>query len=286
MQIIETIEKLRPIIRENRLKEKLIGFVPTMGALHPGHLSLVKASKEECDCTILSIYVNPLQFNNEEDMTSYPRDIKIDIQMAQDAGIDILFMPDDKQMYSQNFSTHIEIGGPTNTLCGITRPGHFCGVATVVCKLLNIVQPDKAYFGLKDAQQAFVISKMVNELNIPVDIRPMPTVREKDGLAYSSRNKNLSDKERQNALILNRTLCHAKKSILEDGETDAMKITAEMYEMVSAVSGTNIDYISIVNLPTLKDIKEIRDKIMIALAVYIGKTRLIDNVILNVDEKK
>lgn len=286
MQIIKTLETLRPDIKKLHLEQKLIGFVPTMGALHQGHLSLIKASKEECDCTVLSIYVNPIQFDDNEDLTSYPRDTENDTRIARDAGVDILFLPDEKQMHSDRFSTFVEVcGNMTNTLCGLSRPGHFRGVVTVVCKLFNIVQPDKAYFGLKDAQQAILISKMVEDLGLPVDIRLMPLVREKDGLACSSRNKNLSAKERQNALVLNRALNHAKKRIMEDQELEAMKIITELYEMVNTAQSTKIDYISIVNLPSLEDIKDIKGTIMIAMAVYVGKTKLIDNITLKVDKK-
>ncbi len=287
MQIIKTIKELRPVIHEYRLKNKSIGFVPTMGALHPGHLSLIKASREECECTVISIYVNPIQFNDKEDFDSYPRNFNADTQKVRDAGVDILFIPDDKEIYSKESSTFVEVSGHvTNILCGISRPSHFRGVATVVCKLLNIVQPDKAYFGMKDAQQAIVVAKMVNDLNFPVDIRFMPIVREKNGLACSSRNENLTDKERKKAIVLNQTLCHAEKRIIEDEERDAMKVTGEMYEMVSKTKGAEIDYISIVSLPDLKDVKEIKNQVMIAMAVVIGETRLIDNITLNVNEKK
>jgi pantoate--beta-alanine ligase len=287
MQIIKTIKELRPVILEYRLKNKSIGFVPTMGALHPGHISLLKASTEECECTVISIYVNPIQFSDKRDYSSYPRDFKKDTQIARDAGVDILFMPGDKEVYSEESSTFVEVSSHvTNVLCGISRPGHFRGVATVVCKLLNIVQPDKAYFGMKDAQQAMIVAKMVNDLNFPVDIRFMPIVREKDGLAYSSRNENLADKEREKAVILNQTLYYAEKRIMEDKERDAMKVAGEMYEMVSKTKGAEIDYISIVSLPDLKDVKEIKDQVMIAMAVFIGETRLIDNIILNVHENK
>lgn len=286
MQIIKAIEKLRPDIRQLHLEQKLIGFVPTMGALHQGHLSLIKASKKECDCTVLSIYVNPIQFDDNEDLISYPRDTENDSRIARDAGVDILFLPEAKQMYSDRFSTFVEVcGNTTNSLCGLSRPGHFRGVVTIVCKLLNIVQPDKAYFGLKDAQQAILISKMVEDLGLPVDIRLMPLVREKDGLACSSRNKNLTAKERRNALVLNRALCHAQKRIMEDRELESMKIITELYEMVSEVQDTRIDYISIVSLPSLEDIKDIKGTIMVAMAVYVGKTKLIDNITLKVDKK-
>ncbi len=286
MQIIKTIEELRSVIGEARLEKKQIGFVPTMGGLHPGHLSLVKASVEECDLTVVSIYINPIQFDSNEDMASYPRDSEADTQILKGAGVDLLFLPDDKHIYSEGFSTYVEVSGDkTNTLCGISRPGHFRGVATIVCKLFNIVQPDKAYFGLKDGQQAVVISQMVSDLNLPIDVRLLPTVREKDGLAYSSRNKNLSKKERKDALILNKILCHAQKRIMEDQESETMKVTAEMYEMVSKVSGAKVDYISIVNMPKLEEIEQIKDSIMVAAAVYIGETRLIDNLILNVEDK-
>ena len=286
MQIIKTIKELRPVIHEYRLKNKSIGFVPTMGALHPGHLSLIKASTEECECTVVSIYVNPIQFNDKEDFDSYPRNVNPDTQIARDAGVDILFMPEDEEIFPKESSTFVEISGHlTNALCGISRPGHFRGVVTVVCKLFNIVQPDKAYFGMKDAQQGIVISKMVNDLNSPVEIRLMPTMREEDGLAYSSRNVNLTHEERKKAAIINQALCHAKKRIMDDKESDAMKVTGEMYEMISKTEGTAIDYISIVSLPTLEDVKKIKDQVMIAMAVFIGETRLIDNIILNVDKK-
>jgi pantoate--beta-alanine ligase len=286
MQIIKTIEKIRPIIREAHFEKKLVGFVPTMGSLHPGHLSLVEASKKECDYTVMSIFVNPIQFDEENDLNSYPRELEADIRIAEEAGVDILFFPEEKQMYSKGFATYVEVCGQTaSTLCGVSRPGHFRGVATVVCKLLNIVQPDKTYFGLKDAQQGIIISRMIDDLNLPVEMRLMPSVREKDGLAYSSRNKNLSKKERKNSLVLYRALLYAKKRIMEEKARDAMKISAELYEMVGAVKGNMIDYISFVNLPALEDIKEIKGTIMIAIAVYVGKTKLIDNIVLKVDSK-
>ena len=248
--------------------------------------ALLKLQKKECDCTVLSIYVNPTQFNNPEDLNSYPRVAEEDAKIAMEIGVDILFMPDDTQIYSKESSTIVEVGGiVSDNLCGISRPGHFRGVATIVCKLFNIVQPDNAYFGLKDAQQSIIISKMVDDLNFPVEIRLMPTVREEDGLAYSSRNKDLSIETRQNALILNQALSYVKKRIVEDKIKDAMKLAGEMYEMVNRAPQTEIDYISIVSLPSLEDVKEIKGNIMVAMAVLIGKTRLIDNITLMVEEK-
>jgi len=267
----------------HRLKAqgRKIGFVPTMGYLHQGHLSLMRRSVHDCDVTIVSIYVNPLQFGPREDFKKYPRDLKQDRKKAAKIGVDYLFVPSDQQMYPRGYATTIEVGRITETLCGASRPGHFRGVTTVVNKLFNIVSPDIAYFGQKDAQQAQVIKKMVSDLNIHLKIKELPIVRAADGLALSSRNSYLTQQQRQDALVIYQALKLAKRMI-SGGERRVRKIISAMKTLISTRDSVRIDYVAIVDAEDLTDKKIIAGKVLIAIAVFLNRIRLIDNIIVNV----
>lgn len=277
MQIIKSKSALRAELAKARRAGKTIGFVPTMGYLHAGHLSLMTAAKAENDLAIASIFVNPTQFGPNEDFATYPRDLERDANLAESVGIDIIFAPEVEEMYQPDALTYVEVSNLDQNLCGARRPGHFRGVCTVVTKLFNIVQPDRAYFGQKDAQQVIIIKKMVTDLDQPVEVITMPTVREADGLAMSSRNKYLNPAERQAALVLSKSLQQAQE-LLNSGETNAATIRQTMTEMITAEPLARIDYISIVSTRTVTDIEQIAGPTLIALAVFIGKTRLIDNL--------
>ncbi len=253
-----------------------------MGALHQGHLSLIKKAKRDCDVVVISIFVNPTQFGPQEDFKKYPRSFANDKKLAQKAGIDFLFAPAAEEIYPSNYCTYIKVKNLDERLCGAFRPGHFQGVATIVHKLLNIVQPNIAYFGQKDFQQAVIIKTMVRNLNIPVKIRVLPTVREKDGLAMSSRNRYLNEREKKDASILFQTLQLAKEMV-EKGEKNSAKVISGMKKILGRVPDAKIDYVSIVNPENLEDVRLIDKKILVALAVWIGKVRLIDNMLI--DEK-
>ncbi|WP_432663450.1 pantoate--beta-alanine ligase [Wukongibacter baidiensis] len=282
MKILNTIKDIRLITKEARRNGKSIGFVPTMGYLHEGHLSLVKKAKAENDLVVVSIFVNPTQFGPGEDFESYPRDLERDSKLVEDAGTDIVFSPSVEEMYPSGCSTYVDTDGDiTKKLCGASRPGHFRGVTTVVTKLLNIVTPDRAYFGQKDAQQVAVIEQMVRDLCMNVEIVPCPIVREKDGLAMSSRNTYLGDDERKAALVLSKALSSAQE-VIKEGERDASKVSKLIVDKISSQPLSNIDYVEIVCDKTLEAIEEIKGGILIALAVKIGRTRLIDNVRLEV----
>lgn len=256
----------------------MIGFVPTMGALHQGHLELMRQAKKDNDLVVISIFVNPLQFGPKEDFKRYPRNLKGDAKLAKTAGVDIIFAPTVKAMY-HNTSTFVDMSNLTDKLCGQSRPGHFRGVMTVVTKLLNIVQPDVAYFGQKDFQQALIIRKMARDLDMNLEIKTLPTVREPDGLAMSSRNKYLSVPERYYAQRLYRSLLKAKELIIS-GEKDCRKIRDAMLAVIKTIPGSRIDYVEIADPETLKTIEKIKKgHTLIALAVYAGKTRLIDNIL-------
>ncbi len=265
-------------MNHQRVKGKSIGFVPTMGFLHEGHRSLIKRARAETDIVVVSIFVNPIQFGANEDCKQYPRDIKKDAALCRKAGVDYIFYPDVKSVYPEDFSTYVKVEGLTEGLCGKFRPAHFRGVTTVAAKLFNIVKPDIAYFGRKDAQQAVVIKKMVEDLDMDIVIKMMPTVREKDGLAMSSRNAYLSSDERRQAALLYRAL-QLGGDLIKLGEKDAGGIISQMREALSPVA-VKIDYISIVDPRTLKDIKTIKGEVLIALAAWIGRTRLIDNIVV------
>lgn len=278
---MKTIRSLHTMAKEiDRLKKAgfSIGFVPTMGYLHEGHVSLLKKGRKENDILVMSIFVNPIQFGPREDFRRYPRDFQRDEEIALEQKVDIIFYPDTARMYPKDFKTHVEVEGLTQGLCGLRRPGHFRGVTTVVAKLFNIVRPDTAYFGQKDAQQALVIKRMVRDLNFPIKIKVLPTVREKDKLAMSSRNVYLDRKERKAAVSLFRSLKQAS-AMIKKGVRDIDTIKRKLAEFIREEKCARIDYIEIVdrkNLERLESVK--RGNTLIALAVYIGKTRLIDNI--------
>jgi len=277
MRVIENIKDLKAIVRSQKQSGKTIGFVPTMGYLHEGHISLAKKSVSENDFTIMSIFVNPTQFGPKEDFSEYPRNMEKDTVMAENAGVDVVFSPTEKEMYPYGYNTYVNVEQITDTLCGESRPGHFKGVATVVTKLFNIVEPDKAYFGQKDAQQAVVIKRMVRDLNMSVEIITCPIIREQDGLAMSSRNTYLNEEERKAALILSKSLLDAER-LVKSGEKNSSKIIKHIKDMISAEKLANVEYIKIVDQEDLRDVNEIDKKALIALAVRFGSTRLIDNI--------
>lgn len=280
MRIITTIREMKDRVSALKGENQAVGLVPTMGALHDGHLSLISAAKRENDATVVSIFVNPTQFCPGEDFERYPRRLEQDKEsLRQIGGVDTIFYPDAKEMYPEGFCTSVDIKDLENKLCGLSRPGHFGGVLTIVAKLFNIIKPDVAYFGQKDFQQTVIIKKMVANLNMDIEIKVMPTVRDKDGLALSSRNQYLSSEERQDALCLYQALLKAK-SLVSAGETDAKKIINEMVNTINHAENSRIDYVSIVNPDTLEDVREINGEAVATLAVRIGKARLIDNMIL------
>lgn len=281
MKIVSTVKELRTTIQEHKLQGKSIGLVPTMGYLHDGHLSLMRKAKAEQDVVVASIFVNPLQFGANEDFAVYPRDLERDSALAAGVGVDIVFAPSVEEMYPQGFEnmiTFVDMIKITDKLCGAFRPGHFRGVATVVTKLFNLVCPDAAYFGQKDAQQVVVIKRMVADLNMNIKIITVPIVRESDGLAMSSRNVYLSSAERQAALILNKSLKQATQRLI-NGERNAALIKQEIETMIKTEQLADIDYVTICDTATLEDLNAINNKALIALAVKFGKTRLIDNIV-------
>jgi pantoate--beta-alanine ligase len=279
MKIVNDPVKAQKIIKELKLKRKSIGFVPTMGALHEGHLSLIRSSCKENDFTVVSIFVNPVQFGPKEDLNKYPRPIKNDLVLCKKAGVDLVFNPMAENIYPQGYKTWVTVDGLSKELCGKSRPVHFRGVTTVVAKLFNIIQPDAAYFGQKDAQQAVIIEKMTQDLNFPVKIQVMPTVRERDGLALSSRNIYLNRQERQDALVLPQVL-NLAESVIKSGERNTKKVISLMRRFIAHKSSAKIDYVEIVDYNNLLPVRIISGKCLVALAVWIGKTRLIDNVIV------
>jgi len=281
MKIIESVEKMQFISNKLRKQGHIIGLVPTMGFLHEGHLSLMHKAKKDTERLIISIFVNPTQFIAGEDYGQYPRDIESDIKKSKEVGVDIIFHPDVDEMYSEKFYTYVNVEKITERLCGRSRPGHFRGVATVVAKLFNICKPHKAYFGEKDFQQLLVIKKMVKDLNMDVDVIGLPILRESDGLAMSSRNSYLSKEERLSALSLNRALKSAE-DMIKKGEFNAKIIMDEMERIIKSEKRTVIDYIDICNPETLEPFNVIEDKALIAVAVKIGKARLIDNRVVYV----
>ena len=271
---------MQALSRRLKVEGKAIGFVPTMGALHGGHLSLVGRSKEENDITVVSIFVNPAQFGPNEDFQKYPKDIEGDMEKLSALHVDAVFIPDNSGMYPEGFSTSINIGAIGQILCGVLRPGHFNGVATVVAKLFNAVMPDRAYFGRKDFQQTAVINKLVKELNFDIEVIACPTVREPDGLAMSSRNAYLNEEERESSLILYRALKLGEELVLFKGMHDASTVKKEMEALLKTEPLTDIDYIDIVNPRNLDPLQKIMLPAAICLAVKIGNTRLIDNIIV------
>ncbi len=277
MKIFRKIKEVKAYLRPLQYGGKSIGFVPTMGYLHQGHLSLLEAAVRENDLTGLSIFVNPTQFAPSEDLDAYPRDEKRDLELAEKVGTDFAFIPSVEEMYKNPLTT-VSVAQLTKGLCGLSRPTHFDGVTTVVAKLFNIIHPDRAYFGQKDAQQAIVLMKMVEDLDMDVELKVCPIVREEDGLAMSSRNVYLSEKEREEAPILSKALLLAKKEF-EQGEKSALRLKQLIESNINRTSG-RIDYVEIISFETLEPTVEIKEKTLIAIAVKFEKARLIDNIIL------
>lgn len=276
MKIIKSVKQMQSFSSNLRAEEKRIAFVPTMGYFHEGHLSLMREAKKMADCVVVSIYVNPTQFGPKEDFSKYPRDLDRDLKMAEKVKADVVFYPSDKEMYPANYQTYVDVERVTLNLCGMSRPGHFRGVTTVCNKLFNIVKPHVAIFGKKDFQQFVTIKRMVDDLDMDLQIIGFPTVREADGLAMSSRNKYLDRSERKSALSLIAGLKLAQK-LYSGGERKSSVIKNEVEKLIAKAPHTAIDYIKICDTKTLKDIDRIKNQSVIALAVKVGKTRLIDN---------
>jgi pantoate--beta-alanine ligase len=281
MKVIRQSKALKVLIAKANANGACIGFVPTMGSLHEGHFSLIRRAHGECGCVVVSIFVNPLQFAPGEDYSSYPRDFKADARLLQREGVDAVFFPTAETMYKKGFSTYVEETALSAFLCGVSRPGHFRGVCTVVAKLFHIVNPDIAYFGQKDYQQAQIIKRMVRDLDFSVKIRVLPIVREKDGLAMSSRNQHLTSRERIQARVLYEALRKVKKRVLE-GERHAGTLKLSIKRILQGKEKITIDYVKIVDADTLQEKSILSGKVLIALAAYVGNTRLIDNVLCNV----
>ncbi|HVN96747.1 MAG TPA: pantoate--beta-alanine ligase [Syntrophorhabdaceae bacterium] len=278
MKIVKTVKEMQAFSEEARRTRK-IGFVPTMGYLHTGHLSLVAKVRELADIAVVSIFVNPIQFGPTEDLAKYPRDFDRDAALLKHEKADVIFFPDAHDIYPQGFSTYVEVKNLEDHLCGKTRAGHFVGVATVVTKLFNIVKPHVAVFGQKDFQQLVIIEKMVRDLNMDIEIVGYPTVREKDGLAMSSRNTYLTGAERDKALLINASLKKAEK-LFREGERNTAVIKKEVEGMLRQKEGINIEYINVCDTATLEDLTNVGKRAVLAIACRIGKTRLIDNTIL------
>ncbi len=276
MKVIKTIAEMK------RLRQQLagpVGFVPTMGYFHEGHLALVRRARAKNPSLVVSIFVNPTQFGPQEDLSRYPRNPQRDLTMLEKAGVDIVFMPSVAEMYPPQFNSWVEVGKVTERLEGASRPGHFRGVTTIVAKLFNIIQPARAYFGQKDAQQLVVIRKMVSDLNMNLEIVTVPTVREPDGLAMSSRNTYLNPEQRQAAVVLYQALCLAQK-LWAQGETNAEHLRQEMFVLIQKQPLADIDYVSVADTETLDELDTVKPPALVSLAVKIGDTRLIDNVVL------
>lgn len=279
MLVLKTIAEARSACARIRAAGKTLGLVPTMGALHPGHLSLVRAAQTSCDAVAVSIFVNPTQFGPKEDFGSYPRSFEQDCRALEAAGVDLVFAPSVEEMYPSGASTIVEVAGLSERLDGASRPGHFRGVATVVAKLFHIFAPDHAFFGQKDAAQVAVLRKMVRDLRFAVQLDVCPTVREPDGLALSSRNRNLNREQRRQALVLSRALL-AVQRLAEGGERDSAKLIAEGLRILGEEPAVQLDYCSIVDPATLEDVPDISRGALVAVAARVGSTRLIDNLLL------
>ncbi|MCI5828418.1 MAG: pantoate--beta-alanine ligase [Lachnospiraceae bacterium] len=279
MQIATTINEVRKQVKAWKKEGCSVGFVPTMGYLHEGHGSLISRARQENDKVVVSIFVNPMQFGPGEDLESYPRDLDKDSAYCESLGADLIFHPEPEEMYTDGFCSYVDMSVLTEELCGLSRPVHFRGVCTVVNKLFNIVQPDRAYFGQKDAQQLAIIKRMVQDLNMDLEIIGCPIVREEDGLAKSSRNTYLSAEERQAALVLSKAV-KLGQELVAAGETDAKKIVSEMSALIEKEPLARIDYVKAVDGLTMQQIDTVKTPMLVALAVYIGKTRLIDNFMI------
>ena len=282
MEIINRIPRMRSVARKLRRDGRKVGFVPTMGALHEGHLSLIRRARAMCDIVVVSIFINPIQFGRGEDFESYPRDLARDAELVATRGVDYLFAPSIDEVYPEEFTSFVLVEELSDKLCGVMRPGHFRGVTTVVMKLFNIIQPDFAFFGQKDAQQGIIIKRMVHDLSLDTEIVLCPIVREPDGLAMSSRNAYLSSEERKAAVVLYRAL-EKSKSLYAEGERESTKILSAMRQLIEAEPLARIDYVTIVDTERLEPISIISEDqpILVALAIHIGRVRLIDNTIFN-----
>ncbi len=278
-KVVTTVDALRQTVRAQRREGRRIGLVPTMGALHEGHLSLVRASKNECDYTVVSIFVNPSQFGPAEDLAEYPRTLQADLDSLAGCGAKLVFAPADNQMYGPRHATWVEVGGVAEPLEGGIRPGHFRGVATIVLKLFNMVQPDVAYFGRKDFQQVLVVQQMVADLDVPIEVRACPTVREVDGLAMSSRNAYLMPEARRRACALSQSLRRAERMVAA-GACETEEIARQIREVLQTAAPVDIDYIALVHPETLEPIAEVCEPTAVLLAARIDGTRLIDNTVL------
>lgn len=278
MEIIRATKEMQAYSEAQRNQGKRLSFVPTMGYFHDGHLNLMREGRKKGDRLIISIYVNPTQFGPKEDLAKYPRDFERDRQMAESVGVDVIFYPSNEEMYPENYQTYVHVEGVANNLCGLSRPGHFRGVATVCCKLFNMVKPHIAVFGRKDFQQLTVIKRMVQDLNMDLLIEAMETTREADGLAMSSRNIYLNPEERKSALCLSQSLLMAKK-LYEQGERDGEIIIREVRKFIEQHPYTRIDYVQICDTQTMQDIMRLDREAVLALAVFVGATRLIDNYV-------
>ncbi len=278
MQIVSTVEEVRKQVKKWREEGRSVGLVPTMGYLHEGHKSLIDKAVEQNDRVVVSVFVNPIQFGPNEDLATYPRDLERDAALCENAGANLIFHPEPENMYESDFCSFIDMDGLTKGLCGKTRPTHFRGVCTVVGKLFNIVEPDRAYFGQKDAQQLAVIRRMVRDLNFNLEVIGCPIIREDDGLAKSSRNTYLSKEERKAAVILHKGLLHGEE-LVKAGEKNVATVKQAITEIIESEPLAKIDYVEIVNFDNIETIETIDGSILAAVAVYIGKTRLIDNFI-------
>ena len=285
MKIVNTINEVREAVKAWHKQGLTVGLVPTMGYLHEGHASLIARASKENDRVVVSDFVNPIQFAPNEDLASYPRDIDRDAKVCEENGADIIFHPTPEEMYHKDFSTFVDITGPSEELCGKSRPIHFRGVCTVVSKLFLIASPDRAYFGQKDAQQLAVIKRMVRDLNFDIEIVGCPIIREADGLAKSSRNTYLSPEERKAAVILHKALEKGKELVL-DGEKSAKAVIDTVTQIINSEPLAKIDYVQVVDFPNIKVVEDINGDILTAVAVYIGKTRLIDNFIIENGKEK
>lgn len=280
MEVAKTIEKVRSLVKIARSRGEKIGLVPTMGALHIGHISLIKASAKDCDFVVVSIFVNPTQFGPGEDFEKYPRPLEADLEICRKAAVDVVFTPTPKQMYPSENITWVNVEKLTEPLCGMSRPGHFRGVTTVCTKLFNLVAPDVAYFGQKDVQQAIVIKRMVADLNMPLEIAICPTVREPNGLAVSSRNQYLTAQQKKDAANIYKSLQTCRK-LIKTGTKETGQIIAEMLQILQQIPSGQIEYVSIVDAETLESIHIISGKVLAAVAVKVGRARLIDNILVD-----
>ncbi len=283
MEIITTVAEMKARAAQWHAQGLTVGLTPTMGALHEGHMSLMERARKECDRVVASVFVNPIQFGPGEDYDAYPRDIERDAAIAESKGVDVVFHPSVEEMYPTNYNTYVVMETLTDSLCGAKRPGHFRGVCTVVNKLFNIIDPDKAFFGQKDAQQLAIIKRMVSDLNMRVKVFGCPIVREENGLAKSSRNTYLSPEERKAALVLSRSIFNAQKRI-EEGERDAQAIRAAVTSIIEAEPLAKIDYVEVVDLGDMQPVESLGEAGLVAIAVYIGNTRLIDNYLFDFTE--